>query len=133
MHENSLQYIFFSVWSSDKNQYIYIFLYITSSMVVCFLVLFTEPDCELTIRRVSRSSTGATSSVATTLEALKPWTCSLCGNAYKSGFNLRVHMRNIHGPDSRPVTCPICSSVYKNSHSLQCHISTVHNRRAKPL
>ncbi|KAF4521383.1 hypothetical protein B566_EDAN019002, partial [Ephemera danica] len=59
--------------------------------------------------------------------------CTQCDKSYKSEFNLKVHKRNIHNPESGPVQCQICHSLFKNPHSLQCHNSIRHKGRAASI
>eukprot|EP00163_Fabomonas_tropica_P022697 TRINITY_DN395_c0_g1_i2.p1 TRINITY_DN395_c0_g1~~TRINITY_DN395_c0_g1_i2.p1 ORF type:complete len:474 (-),score=7.66 TRINITY_DN395_c0_g1_i2:323-1744(-) len=84
----------------------------------------------------------------------KARTCNLCGKAFSSPFNCRVHIRTFHNKErkfhcklcpskfgikshltihvqathsgKRPFACTICPSTFARKYSLQLHVRTVH-------
>ncbi|XP_021914812.1 broad-complex core protein isoforms 1/2/3/4/5-like isoform X5 [Zootermopsis nevadensis] len=47
--------------------------------------------------------------------------CPLCSRGFRNKFNLKVHMRDVHGDDQGPFFCPHCGKQVKNKSCLRVH------------
>lgn len=47
--------------------------------------------------------------------------CPLCSRGFRNKFNLKVHMRDVHGDDQGPFFCPHCAKQVKNKSCLRVH------------
>ena len=52
--------------------------------------------------------------------------CPLCSRGFKNKFNLKVHMRDVHGDDQGPFLCPRCGKQVKNRSCLRVHLYRRH-------
>lgn len=52
--------------------------------------------------------------------------CPLCYRGFKNKFNLKVHMRDVHGDDQGPFLCPLCGKQVKNRSCLRVHLYRRH-------
>ena len=52
--------------------------------------------------------------------------CPLCYRGFKNKFNLKVHMRDVHGDDPGPFLCPRCGKQVKNRSCLRVHLYRRH-------
>ncbi|CAG5129497.1 unnamed protein product [Candidula unifasciata] len=57
-------------------------------------------------------------------------TCSECGKTFGRRYNLRVHMRNVHGI-GETIACKGCSVIFRSYLKLNEHIQTCHSE-SKP-
>ncbi|XP_023709917.1 broad-complex core protein isoforms 1/2/3/4/5 isoform X8 [Cryptotermes secundus] len=52
--------------------------------------------------------------------------CPLCSRGFRNKFNLKVHMRDVHGDDQGPFSCPECGKQVKNRSCLRVHLYRRH-------
>lgn len=52
--------------------------------------------------------------------------CPLCYRGFKNKFNLKVHMRDVHGGEQGPFLCPRCGKQVKNRSCLRVHLYRRH-------
>ncbi|XP_069692404.1 modifier of mdg4-like isoform X9 [Periplaneta americana] len=59
--------------------------------------------------------------------AIQIMECPLCTRSFRNKFNLKVHMRDVHGDDQGPFSCPQCGKQVKNRSCLRVHLYRRHH------